>query len=102
MGTKIGPLEIEDSDSIKTSFPNFKDELNRLPEPFFTSLFTLSSHSQFDFPGEHKLSFDYKYDSYLNSIAYTDKYLGEFFDSVKHEDWYSNTLFVPLLHAMNR
>ena len=30
MGTKIGPLEIQDSDSIQTSFPNFKDELNRL------------------------------------------------------------------------
>ena len=30
MGTKIGPLNIAESDSINTSFPNFKDELNRL------------------------------------------------------------------------
>ena len=30
MGTKIGPLIIESSDSINTSFPTFKDELNRL------------------------------------------------------------------------
>ena len=30
MGTKIGPLKIESSDSINTSFPTFKDELNRL------------------------------------------------------------------------
>ncbi len=30
MGTKIGPLQIDDSDSINTSFPNFKDELNKL------------------------------------------------------------------------
>ena len=30
MGTKIGPLNIQDSDSIKTSFPTFKDELNKL------------------------------------------------------------------------
>ncbi len=35
MGTKIGPLEIEDSDSIKTSFPNFKDELNRMGGEIF-------------------------------------------------------------------
>ena len=35
MGTKIGPLEIEDSDSIKTSFPNFKDELNRVGGEIF-------------------------------------------------------------------
>ncbi len=30
MGTKIGPLEIEDSEAINTSFPNFKNEINRL------------------------------------------------------------------------
>ncbi len=30
MGTKIGPLIIEDSESIETSFPNFKDEMNKL------------------------------------------------------------------------
>ncbi len=30
MGTKIGPLEIIDSKSINTSFPNFKNEINKL------------------------------------------------------------------------
>ena len=30
MGTKIGPLNIEDAKSINTSFPTFKDELNKL------------------------------------------------------------------------
>ena len=30
MGTKLGPLEIKDSKSINTSFPNFKDEFNQL------------------------------------------------------------------------
>ncbi len=30
MGTKIGPLSINDSESISTSFPNFKNEINRL------------------------------------------------------------------------
>ncbi len=30
MGTILGPLKIEDSECIKTSFPNFKDELNKL------------------------------------------------------------------------
>ncbi len=83
-------------------FSQFRDELNRLPEPFFTNLFTLSSHSPFDFPGEHKLSYDDKYDSYLNSIAYTDKFLGEFFETVKDEDWYSNTLFIVVAdHSHN-
>ena len=35
MGTKIGPLEIKDSESINTSFPNFKNELNRLGGKIF-------------------------------------------------------------------
>ena len=30
MGTKIGPLEISDADSIKTSFPSFIKEINNL------------------------------------------------------------------------
>ncbi len=30
MGTKIGPLTIDESDSISTSFPNFKYEINKL------------------------------------------------------------------------
>ena len=30
MGTKIGPLEIIDSKSINTSFPDFKNEINKL------------------------------------------------------------------------
>ena len=30
MGTKLGPLSIKDSDSINTSFPTFKNELNNL------------------------------------------------------------------------
>ena len=35
MGTKIGPLEIKDSKSINTSFPNFKDEFNQLGGKIF-------------------------------------------------------------------
>tara|TARA_B100000989_G_scaffold283148_1_gene248815 strand:- start:3911 stop:5209 length:1299 start_codon:yes stop_codon:yes gene_type:complete len=30
MGTKVGPLDIEDSSSINTSFPSFKNQLNSL------------------------------------------------------------------------
>jgi len=75
-------------------FSQFKDELNALPQPFMSALFTLSSHSPFDFPGEHMLSFNSKEDKYVNSVAYTDRHLGSFINSVKTEDWYSNTLFV--------
>jgi len=75
-------------------FSQFKQELKQLPEPFMSTLFTISSHSPFDFPAEHKLSFNSKEDKYVNSVAYTDKCLGDFMESVKQEDWYANTLFV--------
>ena len=75
-------------------FNQFKKEIGQLPEPFLTTLFTLSSHSPYDFPAEHKLSFDSKHDQYVNSVAYTDKCLGEFMQSVKEEGWYDNTLFI--------
>ena len=35
MGTKIGPLKIKDAESINTSFPTFKDELNTLGGKIF-------------------------------------------------------------------
>ena len=35
MGTKLGPLEIRDSESINTSFPTFKNEFNRLGGQIF-------------------------------------------------------------------
>jgi len=35
MGTKIGPLKIDDSESINTSFPNFKDEFNKMGGKIF-------------------------------------------------------------------
>ena len=30
MGTKIGPLEIKEANSINTSFPTFVNELNKI------------------------------------------------------------------------
>ena len=75
-------------------FTQFKEELKQLPKPFMSTFFTISSHSPFDFPAEHKLSFNHKDDKYVNSVSYTDACLGKFMESVKEEDWYANTLFI--------
>ena len=75
-------------------FNQYKKELSSLDQPFLSALFTLSSHSPYDFPADHKLSFNSREDQYVNSVAYTDKCLGDFMQSVNNEDWYSNTLFV--------
>jgi len=83
-------------------FTQFKDELSKLPEPFMSALFTVSSHSPYDFPGEHKLSFNSKSDKYVNSIAYSDQCLGDFMERVKTEKWYKNTLFVMVADHSHR
>ncbi len=75
-------------------FNQFKKELNILPQPFMSTLLTISSHSPFDFPAKHNLSFNSKEDKYVNSVAYSDKCLGDFILSVKNETWYKNTLFI--------
>ena len=64
-------------------------------EPFFTSLFTLSTHSPYDFPDQK----DFKWtgpleENYVRSAQYTDKYLGKFIADARKKPWFKNTLFV--------
>nr|WP_319400465.1 sulfatase-like hydrolase/transferase [uncultured Carboxylicivirga sp.] len=71
------------------TFERLADEMNKAKGPFFYFYFTLSSHEPFDIPMEKKYD-----DKYHNSIAYTDKCLGEFFDKVKENGQWDNTLFI--------
>ena len=75
-------------------FSEFKNEINKMSKPFMSTLFTLSSHSPYDFPYPHKLSFNSKEDIYVNSVAYTDSCLGNFIEKIKKEEWYESTLLV--------
>jgi phosphoglycerol transferase MdoB-like AlkP superfamily enzyme len=69
-------------------------ELNATKEPFFSALFTLSSHSPFDQPMPEMLHWDVKERKYINSAYYTDDCLGKYFEKVRKEPWYKNTLFI--------
>ena len=73
--------------------------MNREARPFFSVLFTLSSHSPYDQPEVKEVSpVDIRHveTPFLNSARYCDHFLGRYFDSVRREDWYANTLFVIL------
>ncbi|MDF1877126.1 sulfatase-like hydrolase/transferase [Sulfurimonas sp. SAG-AH-194-L11] len=63
-------------------------------EPFFNSLFTLSSHSPYDQPMKDVVEWGAGDKGYLNSIYYTDKSIGKFIEMAKKESWYKNTLFI--------
>jgi len=71
-------------------------ELNDTKEPFFSALFTLSTHSPYDMPMNDKKDWGYNDDinNYLNSALYTDRCLGDYFKEAKKQDWYKNTLFI--------
>ncbi|MDR0603792.1 MAG: sulfatase-like hydrolase/transferase, partial [Bacteroidales bacterium] len=72
-----------------------RKHLRKERKPFFTILFTLSSHSPYDEPKNvAQLNWNTTEIKYLNAVKYTDYWLGRYFDSVKNQSWYDNTLFI--------
>jgi phosphoglycerol transferase MdoB-like AlkP superfamily enzyme len=69
-------------------------DLNKQEEPFFSSLFTLSTHPPYDMPLVGFKHYSEIENSYLNAAHYTDSCLGEYFKQAKKTSWYNNTLFV--------
>jgi len=86
----IGRLGIHDS----FMFPYMVKKMNGLKQPFFASMFTLSSHSPYDQPMEDVITWADGDNDFLNSVYYTDQSIGEFISLAKKESWYRNTLFV--------
>ncbi len=71
-------------------------DLNSEKQPFFSALFTLSTHSPFDMPLAEKTDWGYSdnINDYLNSAHYTDHCLGDYFRQAAKELWYDSTLFI--------
>jgi phosphoglycerol transferase MdoB-like AlkP superfamily enzyme len=92
-----GKLGIHD----EQMFMNWMDAINKKKEPFFTCLFTLSSHSPYDMPMKEKLLWGTNEIKYVTSIFYTDSCLGVFFRQAKLQPWYKNTLFVIVADHSN-
>ena len=77
-------------------------EAGKLPEPFLSAVFTLSSHSPYDQPMEPVIKWGTNEDPFLNSAYYTDQCLGRYFKEARSEPWYANTLFIILAdHSHN-
>lgn len=72
----------------------FANDLSRTTEPFFSAIFTLSSHHPYNVPEKYKDQFREGKLPILKSIAYADYALGRFFKEAAHKPWFKNTLFV--------
>ncbi|MDD6210398.1 MAG: sulfatase-like hydrolase/transferase [Bacteroidales bacterium] len=70
------------------------DKLNTFPQPFFATIFTLSSHHPNVIPQEYEQQFKEGSQPIHRAIEYSDFSLRLFFDKIKHEPWYKNTLFI--------
>jgi phosphoglycerol transferase MdoB-like AlkP superfamily enzyme len=69
-------------------------ELGKEREPFFASMFTLSTHSPFDYPMKEVFHWGEKEKQYINSVYYADGCIHNFIESAKKTSWYKNTLFI--------
>lgn len=72
----------------------FASKLTSFKQPFFSSIFTISSHNPYIIPDKYKGKFPKGNTDIQESIAYTDFALRHFFERAKKEKWYNNTLFV--------
>jgi len=69
-------------------------ELNEIEQPFFASVFTLSSHHPYGIPKQHKGRFPKGTLRIHETIGYVDYSIGQFFKAARSSGWYDNTIFV--------
>ncbi len=69
-------------------------ELDKSPQPFLATVFTLSSHHPYTIPEKYKIKFPKGKSEIHESIGYTDFALREFFETASQMNWFDNTLFI--------
>ena len=72
----------------------FANTLNTFTQPFFSTLFTISSHDPYILPEKYKNTFTGGPLAENKCIQYTDYSLKRFFETAQHMPWFKNTLFV--------
>jgi phosphoglycerol transferase MdoB-like AlkP superfamily enzyme len=71
-----------------------KNTIDTKKAPFFTTLFTVSSHEPYIVPNKYKSKFPKGNIPMHQCISYTDFSFKKFFDAAKKEPWYNNTVFI--------
>ncbi len=75
-------------------FPYMIETLNKTKRPFFSCVFTLSSHHPYKVPDEFADKFKGGSLPILKTVEYTDYALSEFMKEASKQEWFNNTLFV--------
>jgi phosphoglycerol transferase MdoB-like AlkP superfamily enzyme len=75
-------------------FTRFLNDLQTEKQPFFSTLFTLSSHEPYDIPIAPKFAGNDETTKFKNSFYYTDECIGNFIAAAKKQSWWNNTLII--------
>lgn len=75
-------------------FNRFFNDVKLEQQPFFATLFTLSSHEPYDVPMAPKFKGNDETTKFRNSVAYTDSCVGVFINRLKNDPLWQNTLVV--------
>ncbi len=75
-------------------FDYMSDYLSSVNGPFFSTIFTLSSHQPYSVPAEFNGKFPKGNLEIHESIGYVDHSLKLFFEKAKQRKWFENTLFI--------
>jgi hypothetical protein len=70
------------------------EEIGRQPAPFFSTIFTISTHNPFVVPEEYAAVLPEGEQEIHRSVRYVDRALRAFFQAARREEWFANTLFV--------
>lgn len=90
-GFRKGKLGYHDSDIM----PWFAEQISKYPRPFFSTLFTQSTHSPYDYPKIfEEIEWPLIEKDYVNSGHYTDIAIKMFMDKARQQTWYDSTLFI--------
>ncbi|MDQ6761009.1 MAG: sulfatase-like hydrolase/transferase [Bacteroidota bacterium] len=72
----------------------FFQNINKEQQPFFATIFTLSSHEPYDVPMSPRFKGNDETTLFKNSVAYTDSCVGNFINKLKKDTLWKNTLVV--------
>ena len=78
-----------------------KKVLDKKPQPFMATLFSVSSHEPYKVPEKYAGKFPKGDVNIHESIGYSDYALRQFFASAKKEPWFKNTIFVLVADHTN-
>lgn len=71
-----------------------KRTLDDKQQPFFGTVFTVSSHEPFKVPEDYQNTFPKGHVAMHQPVGYTDYAFKQFFESAKKQPWFDNTIFV--------